>query len=150
MEIKKILWPTDFSSSSAEALQQVLSLTEKYQAEVHVLYVVEDLAHHPDWYGAFDTAHVDKVTDFSIKSAHKKLDQVCEKYLNGCPMYIRHVAMGDPAGEILNLIKTGKMDMVVMATRGAKGQFPFGSVAEKVVKHSPVPVLTIPKKNTGT
>jgi nucleotide-binding universal stress UspA family protein len=144
MEIKKILWPTDFSSSAAEALQRVISLTEKYQAEIHVLYVIEDLAHHPDWYGAFDPAHVDKVSEYSEKRAHKKLDQVCEKYLNGCPMYIRHVAMGDPAGEILTLIQKEKMDMVVMATRDEEGQFQFGSVTEKVVKHSPVPVLTVP------
>jgi nucleotide-binding universal stress UspA family protein len=146
MEIKKILWPTDFSSNAAKALQQVLSLTEKYQAEIHVLYVIEDLANHPDWYGAFDATHVEKISEFSEKSAHKRLDQICEKYLNGCPMYKRHVAIGDPAGEILKLIKKEQMDMVVMATRGAKGQFPFGSVTEKVVKHSPVPVLTIPKK----
>lgn len=147
MDIKKILWPTDFSSSAAEALQQVISLTEKYQAEIHVLYVIEDLAHHPDWYGAFDVDHVEKVSEYSKKNAHKKLDQVCEKYLHGCPMYIRHVAMGDPAGEILKLIKKEQMDMVVMATRGAKGQFPFGSVTEKVVKYSPAPVLTIPRRS---
>lgn len=147
MDIKKILWPTDFSSSAAEALQQVISLTGKYKAEIHVLYVIEDIAHHPDWYGAFDVAHVEKLSEFSKKSAHKRLDQVCEKYLNGCPMYIRHVSMGDPAGEILKLIKNEHMDIVVMATRGANGQFPFGSVTEKVVKHSSVPVLIIPKKS---
>lgn len=144
MEIKKILWPTDFSSSAAAALEQVISLTEKYQAEVHVLYVIEDLAHHPVWYGAFDEAHMDKVSEFSMKTAQKKLDQICNKYLHGCPLYIRHVAMGDPAVEILKLVETEKMDMVVMASRGVKGQFSFGSVAEKVVRHSPVPVVTVP------
>lgn len=146
MGIKKILWPTDFSGSAATALGQVVSLTEKYQAEVHVLYVIEDLAHHPDWYGAFDETHTERVSEFSMKTARKKLDQVCDKYLNSCPLYIRHVAMGDPAGEILKLIETEKIDIVVMASRGAKGQFPFGSVAEKVVKHSSVPVLTVPVK----
>ena len=150
MGIKKILWPTDFSGSAETALDQVVSLTEKYQAEIHVLYVIDDLAHHPDWYGAFDRTHAEKVSEFSMKTARKKLDQVCEKYLNSCPLYIRHVAMGDPAGEILKLIEAENIDMVVMATRGAKGQFPFGSVAEKVVKHSPVPVLTVPVSGQGT
>ena len=59
-------------------------------------------------------------------------------------MYIRHVAIGDPAIEILKLIETENMDMVIMASQGEKGQFPFGSVTEKVVKNSPVPVVTIP------
>jgi nucleotide-binding universal stress UspA family protein len=147
MEIKKILWPTDFSSSAEKALDQVISLTEKYQAEIHVLYVIEDLAHHAQWYGEFEEDHVKKVADFSMKTAQRKLDQICEKYLNGCPLYIRHVSMGDPASEILKFIETEKMDMVVMASRGAKGQFPFGSVAEKIVRNSTVPVVTVPVRS---
>lgn len=144
MTIKKILWPTDFSSSAEKALNQVTSLAEKYQAEIHVLYVIEDLAHHDQWYGAFEEDHVKRISDFSMKTAQQKLDQICEKYLNGCPLYIRHVSTGDPAMEILKLIESEKMDLVVMASRGAKGQFPFGSVTEKVVRNSTVPVVTVP------
>ncbi len=144
MDIKKILWPTDFSSSAKKALDQVISMSGKYQAEVHVLYVIEDLAHHSDWYGAFEKDHIRKVSEYSMKIAEGKLNQICEKYLDGCPLYVRHVAMGDPAGEILKLIASEKMDLVVMATRGANGQFPFGSVTEKIVRNSVVPVVTVP------
>ncbi|MGD9350535.1 MAG: universal stress protein, partial [Desulfobacterales bacterium] len=49
MEVTKVLWPTDFSSSSEKALPYVTSLTQKYQAEIHVLYVIEDIAHHDGW-----------------------------------------------------------------------------------------------------
>ena len=76
--------------------------------------------------------------------ANERLSQVCEKYLDGCPLYIKHVAIGDPAQEILKLIDTEKVDMVVMASKGAKGNFRFGSVTEKVLKNSNVPVTTIP------
>jgi nucleotide-binding universal stress UspA family protein len=144
MEIKRILWPTDFSSRAEGALAQVISLAEKYQAEVHVLFVIEDLAHHAEWYGAFEEARAQKVSDFSMRTAQEKLHRICEKYLEGCPLYIRHVAMGDPAMEILKLIEAEKMDLVVMASRGAKGEFPFGSVAEKIVRNAPVPVMTVP------
>ena len=137
MEIKKILWPTDFSNSAAKALDYVTSLTEKYQAEIHVVYVIEDLAHHPDWYGAFEDAHIKKVSDFSIKTAQNKLDQVCEKYLNSCPLYIRHVAMGDPASEILKLIESENVDMVVMATRETKGIFLLAVLQKKCLKTHP-------------
>jgi len=149
MRIKKILWPTDFSNSAEKALDQVVSLTEKYQAEIHVLYVIEDLAHQAQWYGAIEESHAKKLSDFSMKTARQKLDQICGKYLNGCPLYIRHVSIGDPAREILKLIEAEKMDMVVMASRGANGQFPFGSVAEKVVRNSTVPVLTVPAASEG-
>ena len=69
---------------------------------------------------------------------------MCAKYLDGCPLYIKHIAVGDPAQEILKLIDKEKVDMVVMTSHGEKGNYRFGSVTEKVVKNSPVPVTTIP------
>jgi nucleotide-binding universal stress UspA family protein len=144
MELTKVLWPTDFSSSAEKALPYVTSLTQKYQAEIHVLYVIEDIAHHDSWYGDFDRSHVDKLMEWAEKSATKRLEQVCEKYLNSCPLYIKHIAVGDPAQEILKLIDKEKVDMVIMTSQGEKGNYRFGSVAEKVVKHSPAPVTVIP------
>jgi nucleotide-binding universal stress UspA family protein len=144
MEVKKVLWPTDFSSSAEKALPYVTSLTQQYGAEVHVLYVIEDIAHHEPWYGEFSKPHVEKLMGWADEMANKRLDQICEKYLEGCPLYIKHVAIGDPAQEILKAIDTEKVDMVVMASHGQKGHFRFGSVAEKVLKNSPVPVTTIP------
>jgi nucleotide-binding universal stress UspA family protein len=144
MEVNKVLWPTDFSSSAEKALPYVTDLTQKYGAEIHVLYVIEDIAHHDSWYGDFDKTHIEKLMEWADKSANKRLDQVCEKYLNSCPLYIKHVAVGDPAREILNLIDKEKVDLVVMASHGSHGNFRFGSVTEKVLKHSPVPVTTIP------
>jgi nucleotide-binding universal stress UspA family protein len=144
MEVSKVLWPTDFSSSAEKALPYVTDLTQKYGAEIHVLYVIEDIAHHDGWYGEFDSTHIDKLMEWADKSAKKRLDQVCEKYLKSCPLYIKHIAVGDPAQEILKLIKEENVDLVVMASHGAKGNFRFGSVTEKVLKNSPVPVTTIP------
>jgi nucleotide-binding universal stress UspA family protein len=144
VEIKKVLWPTDFSSSAQKALPYVTSLTMQYEAEIHVLYVIEDIAHHESWYGDFDIAHINKLMQWADKSANKRINQICEKYLDGCPMYVKHIAIGDPAQEILKLIDKEKVDMVVMASKGEKGLFRFGSVTEKVLKNSPVPVTTIP------
>jgi nucleotide-binding universal stress UspA family protein len=144
MEVNKILWPTDFSSIAEKALPHVKSLTERYGAEIHVLYVIEDVAHHDGWYGAFEAKRVQDLMEHAGKTATKRLGQICEKYLNGCPLYIKHVAVGDPAQEILKLIAAEKVDIVVMASHGEKGHFRFGSVTEKVLKNSPVPVTIIP------
>ena len=144
MEVNKVLWPTDFSSSAEKALPYVTDLTQKYGAEIHVLYVIEDIAHHESWYGDFDKSHVDKLMQWADKSAKKRLDQVCQKYLDSCLLYVKHIAIGDPAQEILKLIEKEKVDLVVMASHGTKGNFRFGSVADKVLKNSPVPVTTIP------
>jgi len=49
MEVNRVLWPTDFSSSAEKALPYVTDLTQKYGAEIHVLYVIENIAHHDGW-----------------------------------------------------------------------------------------------------
>jgi nucleotide-binding universal stress UspA family protein len=144
MEVKKILWPTDFSDNAENALPYVTSLGEIYQTEVHVLYVIPELGEHAPWYGEFDRSHIDKIQEWERKTADKRLNEICEKHLDGCPLYIRHIATGDPAEEILKLVEKEKVDMVVMASHGRKAHFHFGSVAEKVVKNAPVPVVTIP------
>jgi nucleotide-binding universal stress UspA family protein len=144
MEVKRILWPTDFSENAAQALPYVTSLTEKYQTEVHLLYIMKTFEPEASWYGELDRSHLDKIRKWEEKVAKRQLDEICIKYLNGCPNYIKHITVGDPAHEILKFIKKKKMDMVVMANRGQEGHFRFGSVSEKVVKNSPIPVVTIP------
>jgi nucleotide-binding universal stress UspA family protein len=144
MDVKRILWPTDFSSIAEKALPYVKSLTEQYGAEIHVLYVIEDVAHHDGWYGAFEQKRVKDLMDHAQKTATKRLGQLCDKYMEGCPLYIKHVAVGDPAQEILKLIEKENVDVVVMSSHGAKGNFRFGSVTEKVLKSSAVPVTVVP------
>lgn len=156
MEIKKILWPTDFSGNSEKALPYVQSLTKLYDAQIHVLYVIQESAHNTTWYGDSGDKHMDELIkqDELIKhaellkhsenSARHRLDQICEEYMGGCSLYAKHIAVGDPALEILKFIKEEKMELVVMATHGEKGHFQFGSVCEKVMKNSPVPVIAIP------
>ena len=144
MEMKKILWPTDFSENAESALPYVESLGEKYQTEVHVLYVIPELGDHEPWYGTFDRSHIDKIHEWEEKTARNRLDEVCDNHLQGCKLYIKHVALGDPAETILKMVEEEKIDMVIMASHGRKGSFHYGSVAEKVIKNSSVPVVTVP------
>jgi nucleotide-binding universal stress UspA family protein len=144
MEVRKILWPTDFSGRAEWALDHVKSLTRKYGAEIHVLYVIEDLSAHKGWYGDFDQAHIDKIVKWEQEKAAERLEKICSEQLEGCPLYIRHVAVGDPAQEILKKIEEEEIDLVVLSTEGRKGHFRFGSVAEKIVKNAPVPVVSVP------
>lgn len=144
MEMQKILWPTDLSSCAEKALPYVKSLTEKYSTEIHVLYVIEDIAHHKSWYGEFQQETIEKILKWEEKTAKSRLDELCSKSLEGCPLYIKHVAIGDPAQEILKLIDKEKVDAVVLSTCGEKGLYRMGSTAEKVVRNSPVPVISVP------
>jgi nucleotide-binding universal stress UspA family protein len=145
MTLQKILWPTDFSDRARQALDYVKSLTRKYEAEIHVLYVIDNpVLNHPEWYGDVESDHVDRMLEWQHRKAKIRLEQICRDYLEECPYYVRHIAVGDPAQEILKLVDKEKIDMVVMSTRGAKAHFHFGSVTEKIVKNAPVPVVSVP------
>jgi nucleotide-binding universal stress UspA family protein len=144
MKIKRILWPTDLSPNAEKALKGVTSLSRAYNAEIHIFYVIEDLGIHDPWYGVFDNKHLKEIYEWEEKQAVQRLNQICEEYLNECPLYVRHVAIGDPSEQILEFITSQDIDMVVMATRGRKGSFSFGNVAEKVSKNAKVPVVLIP------
>ena len=75
----------------------------------------------------------------------KAMDTVCEDQLQGCPSFQKIVVSGDAADEILKVIESEDIDLLIMGTHGRKGveHVIYGSVAEKVVKKSPVPVLMI-------
>jgi nucleotide-binding universal stress UspA family protein len=150
MEIKKILWPTDFSEAAASALPYVTSLSQQYGAEIHLLHVAEDLTRFEHYWGSgLDRKHIEDLHNFALKTSEQRLATLCECKLSGCPRYHIHIILGDPAIEIIKAIDGLGVDVVVMATHGMRANFPFGSVAERVVKNSAVPVLTISPKQTG-
>ena len=144
MDIKKILWPTDFSENAAQALPLVTSLAEKYQAEIHILYVLKDYPAFGASYGDYDPNDYQKMKDWEKQLAESRLDEICKKFLRACPLYIRHISVGKPAKEILKLIKIEDIDIIVMASRGTESHFDFGSVADRVIKCTDKPTVIVP------
>jgi nucleotide-binding universal stress UspA family protein len=114
MDIKKILWPTDFSENAAQALALVTSLAEKYQAEIHILYVLKDYPAFGASYGQYDPNDYQKMKDWEKQFAESRLDEICEKFLNACPLYIRHISVGEPAKEILKMRDSTKNQGLLM------------------------------------
>ena len=144
VEIKKILFPCDFTDNSIKILPYVLSVSEQYDGMIYLLHVVEDLSR---WGSAFYIPHLPlkQYEEEALKGAEERMDKVCDEQLNGCPNFQRMILSGDPAQEILKTIESEGIDLVIIGTHGRKGleHVFFGSVAENVVKKSPVPVLTI-------
>ena len=144
MDIKKILWPTDFSENAAKALPVVTSLSQQYGAEIHILYVLKDYPAVGASYGHNDPDDIEKMQQWEKQTAEGRLDEICEKFLNACPLYFRHISVGDPAKEILKLIEEEAIDIVVLASRGSEAHFDFGSVDDRVIKCTAIPTLIIP------
>jgi nucleotide-binding universal stress UspA family protein len=144
MKIEKILWPTDFSENAAKALTLVTLLAKQFGAEIHILYVMKDYPAFGAHYGDYDSKEKEKMRQMETEMAQQRLDEICNQFLNECPLYVRHIAVGDPPREILKLIASESIDLVVMATRGSEDHFDFGSVADRVVKCTTVPVVSVP------
>ena len=144
LEIKRILFPIDFTENSSKFLPYVLSFSEKYDGMIYLLHVVEDIS---KWASGSYIPHIPlkQFEEDALKGAEKHMDKVCDEQLKGCPNFQKMILYGDPAQEILKTIESEGIDLVIMGTHGRKGleHVFFGSVAENVVKKSPAPVLTI-------
>jgi nucleotide-binding universal stress UspA family protein len=146
MEVQTILWPTDLSKNSLKAAPQVVSLAQKYQAKVVLMYVGTDLTSMDKSYGYPSKEYLRHFQDWELDKAKKLMEELCEKDLKACPMLQIKLVQGHPDCEILKAIKDEKADLLVMTTHG-KGHddldqksTEFGSVARRVLSQSPIPV----------
>jgi nucleotide-binding universal stress UspA family protein len=143
LKIDKILFPSELREYSLKILPYVISMSEKFNSKIYLLHVIEDFS---KW-GGFYIPHIslDVYQKEAMEAAEKLMDRVCRDQMQGCPDFQRIILSGNPASEILKTIDSEAIDLVVMGTHGYKGleHAIFGSVAEKVVKNSAVPVLTI-------
>jgi len=143
VKTNKVLFPCDLTENSSKVLPYVLSIAEKYNSQIYLLHVVQDLLR---WGNVFiPHSSTEVYQKEAMQGAEKAMNRLCEENLKGCPNFKRMLVSGDPASKILETIQSEGIDMVVMGTHGRKGleHAIFGSVAENVVKKSPVPVLTV-------
>jgi nucleotide-binding universal stress UspA family protein len=143
MEIKSILFPTDFSEGSAQALQYAVDLSKRYGARLYVVHVIYDIAKATGWY----VPHVsmDEMYKDIQEGAKKELERFGVEELAGVKNVERRVITGVPHEEIINFVGANKIDLIIMGTHGRKGidKILFGSTAAQVVRHAPCPVLTV-------
>ena len=141
--IKNILVATDFSEPSGVALAYGRDLARNYNARLHVVHVVEDVllryAAEAGMIGA------DLQTDLETR-ARRDLDALVRdddrKELGAVAVVIRSMNV---AGAIVEHAKSNSIDLIVTGTRGrgAIQHLLMGSVAERVVRTAPCPVLTV-------
>jgi len=141
-EFKNVLIPVDLSKISEHLVAYGVTLAEKLKATIHLVFVLEDIHQYAGLYvphPSLGTLQADLKTE-----AQNKLKDFEEEHLHGKRVQSA-VLVGDPAPEIIRYVGDNDIDLILMGTHGRKGldRFIFGSVAEKVVKSSPVPVLTV-------
>jgi len=138
--IRTILVPTDFSQSSTLALDAAKDLAQKFQAALHLLHVVQDPLSQSWALESYGTMPADLLKDLE-QMARKDLDKAL-------PKARLNTEVGAPFGKIIDYAKAHDVDLIVMGThgRGVLAHAILGSVAERVVRFAPCPVLTVRAK----
>jgi len=139
---KKIVCPIDFSEFTDEILKYAVNITKKFNAELHLIHIIPNLNYF--------TPYESFLTPENLVAIEKNIEKEVEKDFERVTKNIdvplkKIVKTGVTFVEIIDYIKEEDIDLVVMGTHGRSGieHILIGSVAEKVVRKSPCPVLTI-------
>ena len=144
LTLKTVLVPTDFSDASESALRYGKAMALAFGASLHVVHVMEDLLAHA-WAAEVYVASMPQLRDEIEKESRQRLGTLLT---DGERTELRAetaLLAGNPFLEIVRYAKAHNIDLIVMGThgRGPIAHMLLGSVAEKVVRKSPCPVLTV-------
>jgi nucleotide-binding universal stress UspA family protein len=149
LEIKRILYPTDFSSCAGHALPYTIDLAERCGAEVHVFHTL--VIHDVDpGNAAHRLPNMEELYRALEEQAESQMKAAMDRH--GGPGFniqraqLRGISAG---GGILEYSAANDIDLIVMGTHGRRGlrRLLLGSVAEEIVRLAPCPVLTVPEKD---
>jgi nucleotide-binding universal stress UspA family protein len=138
---ERILVRTDGSDATREAVQQAVDLAAEHGATIHALYVVNSAS----FAGLPMDSSWENVSAMLSEEGSTALDGVTAIAEGQGVDVVRELSDGNPAREIVRYAEDEDCDLVVMGTHGRGGidRLLLGSVAEKVVRSSTVPVLTV-------
>ncbi|MEO1052219.1 MAG: universal stress protein [Bacteroidota bacterium] len=141
--MKKILVPTDFSDYADYALDAAIKLAKKTNASIHVLHFMSIPI---DWLG-LDNSQTKMYPDITkkVNQTNHKLDALVDKARNSDVEATKFLGYNESYTSIIQHIEKHHIDMVVMGSKGTSGvkEIIIGSVTQKVVRLSPVPVLVV-------
>jgi nucleotide-binding universal stress UspA family protein len=144
IDLRRILLPIDFSKYSNAALNYAVAFTEKFDAELNLLHVVQNLALViPDVITVEPaTLPTAETITPAVQAGFQRL--IAEHQLQRFQIK-QHVREGTPFHEIIRCAREIDADLIVMGTHGHSGlaHVLLGSVTEKVVRKAPCPVLTV-------
>ena len=144
LSIKTVLVPTDFSDASETALNYGKAMAEAFGASLHLVHVMEDLLAHA-WAAEVYVASAPNLREEIERESRLRLEAMLTEAERERLQARVALLSGNPFIEIIRYARTNDIDLIVMGThgRGPIAHMLLGSVAEKVVRKSPCPVLTV-------
>ncbi len=148
MPYRRILVPVDYSENSKSAVRAALTLARSLGGSLELIHVWDRPTYVSDGVMVRRPGEEQRsLAELIQANAHKDMDDFLASLSLPSDVSVTHrLCSGDPASTIIAELKQGKHDLVVLSTHGRTGliHLLLGSVAEKLVRFSPVPVLTIP------
>ncbi|HUL73245.1 MAG TPA: universal stress protein [Vicinamibacterales bacterium] len=143
--IRTILVPTDLSDPADAAWKFAQGLARSLKSRIHLLHVVSTPFLYDAWGTEGAALRAAEVLGAYEDAARKELARLVPRRGALRGRVVAATRTGLAVDQILDYIATHRIDLVVMGThgRGVVGHLLLGSVAERVVQHSPVPVLTL-------
>jgi universal stress protein A len=143
--LSHILVPVDFSSHSLLATQYAVALAERLGASVELFHVVEDPIVNGAWSSEIAIPNPVDVQKSLIQQGEHRLANWRESCASANVPVVTTVRAGLPVQAIIAYAKASSIDLIVMGTHGRTGfaHLFMGSVAERVVRHAPCPVVTL-------
>lgn len=142
--IRRILVPTDFSEPAEAALRYGRALAEEFGSTLYLMHVVPEPYVYP-WGTEISTMPLVDLLTESETQAGERLKTLADDSGSLKGRIKTVTTIGTPVDKILHQVTEDGIDLIVMGThgRGAVGHLLLGSVAERIVRRSPVPVLTV-------
>lgn len=140
--IGRILVPMDFSEHSRKALRYARPFAEQFGAQLTLLHVIEPVVLPTDF--GYVPATPVELDEQRMSDARKQLSIIANEVGATVPVD-SIVRLGRSWKEIVETAKTKHMDLLIIATHGYTGlkYALLGSVAEKIIRHAPCPVLVV-------
>ena len=147
LQIKLILCPVDFSEFSVRAYRHALSVTQHYRAKLVALHIVELWRYPSLSFVPPGPAYDETCQAFCEKGNQELQELVRSNTLTNGPLPELVVEQGNAADSILTFATKRAADVIVMGTHGRRGydRMVLGSVAERVMRNAPCPVLVVNK-----
>lgn len=147
-QITNVITPIDFSENAPLIAESAAYIAGSFKASLTLVFVVQNFA---DYSGFFvPQVNTPDLVQELFASAEERMELFCQEHEStyrsmGITALHSKVLMGDVAEQIIEFAGSQSGDLIIMGTHGYKGleKIMFGSIADKVVKAAPCPIMTI-------
>lgn len=140
--VNNIIVPVDFGENTKKLVDFAVDMAAKFSAQVHFIHVSSA---HQGYDMMLGITSFKKVEKGLMEASEEKMQNLVADYAAQCAGCSGKVVSGDIVDEIIAYTTAEKGDLLVVATHGSKGleKILLGSIAERVIKRAPCPVLSL-------